>query len=144
LCKAKRDTSHFLLTSDEFWFFYDTRHQKLWILLDVETPEVARRLIDTSKLIVPIFWNVSGIQVIDYVSSRESFNSTYFIERILPSIAGLPARHDAVGQKNPFVLRLDNLPRHKSNAILDEMVNMPVQLAYHSPDLPDLPPSDFF
>jgi hypothetical protein len=45
---------------------------------------------------VTIFWNVSGIQVIDYLSSGESFNSAHFIEQILPSIADLPARHDAV------------------------------------------------
>jgi hypothetical protein len=40
---------------------------------------------------VTIFWNVSGIHVIDYLPSGESFNSADFIERTLPTIAGLPS-----------------------------------------------------
>jgi hypothetical protein len=74
---------------------------------------VARRLIDTSKLIVTIFWNISGIEVIDYFPSGESFNSPHFIERILLSIAALPARHDAVRQKKVFVFHIDHSPIHK-------------------------------
>jgi hypothetical protein len=62
---------------------------------------------------VTIFWNVSGIQLIDYLSSGESFNSAHFIEQILRSIADLPARHDAVRQKKVFVFHMDNSPIHK-------------------------------
>jgi hypothetical protein len=93
---VRRNASRFLLTGDESWFFDDTPHQKLCMPPDVETPEVARRLINTSKLMITIFWDVSGIHVIDYVPSGESFNSALFIERILPTIAVLPARHAAV------------------------------------------------
>jgi hypothetical protein len=102
LRKAQRNTWRFLLTGDGSWFFYYTPHQKLWMSPDVETPEVARRSINTPKLMITIFWNVSGIHVIDYVPSGESFNSAHFIERILPTIAGLPAQNAAVRQGKAF------------------------------------------
>jgi transposase len=111
---------------------------------DVETPEVARPLISTPKLMVTIFWNVWGIHVIDYVPSGESFNSSRFIEQILPTIAGLPARHAAVRQRKAFVLHLENSPMHTSRAVLETMASIPVQLAPHPPYSPDLAPSDFF
>jgi hypothetical protein len=55
LRKVQRNARHFLLMGDESWFFYYTPHQKLWMPPDVETPEVARRLIETPKLMVTIF-----------------------------------------------------------------------------------------
>jgi hypothetical protein len=100
-------------------------------------------MIDTSKLMPTIFSNVSGIQVIDYLPSGEAFNSVHFIERILPSIAVIPARDDAVRRKKVFVCCMDNSPIHQSKAIMDEMANIPVQLAPHRPYSPYLAPSDF-
>jgi hypothetical protein len=110
---------------------------------DVEIPEVARRSIKTSKLMVAIFWNVSGIHVIDYVPSGESFNSGHFIEWILPTIAGLLGRHAAVRQRKAFVLHPNNSPIHKSKAVLETMASIPVQLIPHRRYSPDLAPSDF-
>jgi hypothetical protein len=91
LRKAQRNAWHFVLTGDQPWFFDYTPHRKLWMPPDVETAEVRRRLNKTPKVMVMIFWNVSGIRVIDYIRSGESFNSAGFIERILPTIAGLPS-----------------------------------------------------
>jgi hypothetical protein len=99
----------------------------------VETAEVARRLIDTLNLMVTIFWNVSGIHVIDYVPSGESFNSAHFIEQILPGIASLPAQHDEVRRKKASAFQMDNRPIHKSKAVMDVMTNIPVQLAHIHP-----------
>jgi transposase len=93
---------------------------------------------------VAIFWNVSGIHVVDYVPSGESFNSAHFIERILPTIAGLPVRHAAVRQRKAFVLHRHNSPMHKSTAVIDTMASIPVQLALRPPYSPDLAPCDFF
>jgi hypothetical protein len=97
---------------------------------DVDTPEVARRLINTPNLMITVFWNVSGIHLIDYVPSSESFNSSHFIEQILPTIAGLPARHAAVRQRKAFVLHMDNSPIHESKAVMETMASIPVQLAH--------------
>jgi hypothetical protein len=128
--KVQRNARRFPLMDDESWFFYYTPRQTLRMPPDVETPEVVRRLINTPKLMITIFWNVSGIHVIDYVPSGESFNSANLIERNLPTIAGLPARHAAVRQKKAFVLHIDNSPIHKSKAVMETMASIPVQLAH--------------
>jgi hypothetical protein len=78
---------------------------------------------------ITIFWNVSGIHIIDYVPSGESFNSVHFIERVLPTIAGLPSRHAALRQRKAFVLHMHNSPIHKSKAVMETMASIPVQLA---------------
>jgi hypothetical protein len=108
----------------------------------LRSPEVARLLINTPKLMITIFWNASGIHIIDYVPSGESFNSAHFIERIFPTIAGLTARHAVVRQRKVFVLDMGNSPMRKSKAVMETRASIPVQRALHPLSPRDFAPSD--
>jgi hypothetical protein len=55
LAKAKRHAWQFIITGDESWFFYVTSRSKIWLSRDADTPEMARRLINTPKVMVTIF-----------------------------------------------------------------------------------------
>jgi hypothetical protein len=70
LQNAKRLHWRLILTSDEFWFFYMNGYQKLWLRHDTEAPEVTRRLINTPKVIITLFWNTSGLHVSNLLEGR--------------------------------------------------------------------------
>jgi transposase len=110
----------------------------------VEAPEVARQLIATPKLMITIFWDVSGIHVIDYLPPGTSFDSTYFIDNILYDFNTLPIISVAVRQKKLFVIHMDNSSIHKSKSVIAKTSSIPVQLAPHPQYSPDLTPSNFF
>jgi hypothetical protein len=61
LAKAKRRAWQFIITRDESWFFYCTPYSKIWLPADADTPEVAKQLINTPKIMITIFWNPFGI-----------------------------------------------------------------------------------
>jgi hypothetical protein len=56
LVRAKKTNWQFILTGDESWFFYYTPNRRIWLPPDAETPEVARQLINTPKIMVTVFW----------------------------------------------------------------------------------------
>jgi hypothetical protein len=93
LAKAKRRAWQFIITSDESWFFYVTLHSKIWVPRDADTPEVARQLIDTPKVMVTIFWNLFGIHVLAALPEKTSFDAGYFVDYVLTPIAELPVMH---------------------------------------------------
>jgi histone-lysine N-methyltransferase SETMAR len=141
--QGKKRTWQFILTDDESWFFDVTPHSKIWLPRDADTPEVARQLINTPKVMVTIFWNPFGIHVLAAFPEKTSFDAGYFVDYVLAPIAELPVMHTAASQKQKLVIHMDNSPIHKSKAAIQKIASMRVKLAPHPPYSPDLAPSDF-
>jgi hypothetical protein len=118
LAKAKRRSWQFIITSDKFWFFYYTPHSKIWLPPDANTLEVAKRLINTPKMIIIIFWNPFGIHVLAALPEKTSFDAKYFLDYVLTPIEELSVMFAAVIQKQTLVIHMDNSPIHKSKAAI--------------------------
>jgi hypothetical protein len=56
---AKRLRWRFILTEDEAWSSYVNERQKLWLPPDADAPKLTRRLINTPKVMITLFWNMS-------------------------------------------------------------------------------------
>jgi hypothetical protein len=89
LQKTKRLRWRFILTADESWLFCMNKHWKLWLLLDSDVPEVARRLTNTPKVMITLFWNPAGLHVTDFLASGLD-NGDYFVTNVLTPIHLLP------------------------------------------------------
>jgi histone-lysine N-methyltransferase SETMAR len=144
LAKAKRCAWQFTITDDESWFFYYTSHSKIWLPADADTPEVAKHLINIPKIMIPIFWNPFGIQVLVALPEKISFDAEYFINYVLTPIEELPVMRAAVTQKQILVIHMDNSPIHKSKAAIQKIASLRLKIAIHPAYSPDLAPSDFF
>jgi hypothetical protein len=127
----KQTNWHFILTDDEFWFFHYTANSRIWFSPDAEIPKVAQRLINKPKIMVIVFWNISGLYVSKFLENGTSFNSVYFTDYVFIDIECLPALQTAVQQKKKFVLHMDNSPVHKSRAVTEKVVSLPLALAFH-------------
>jgi hypothetical protein len=141
---AKSTAWLFFSTGDESWFFYHTPHRKLWILPDVDAPDVARQLIAMPKLMITIFWGISLIHVIDYLPPGTSFDSTRSIDHILrgfntPQIINVAAR-----QKESVCDSHGQFADTQIKSVIAKISSMPVCLALHPPYWPHfVPPNSF-
>jgi hypothetical protein len=79
--------------------------------------ELSRRLIGTPKLMVTIFWGISGIHVIEYLSPGSSFESAYFVDHLLNSFQTLPALLLAKRNRKSFVIHIGNSSIHNSQSV---------------------------
>jgi hypothetical protein len=143
LAKAKRRAWQFIITGDELWFFYYTPHSKIWLPADANTPEVAKQLINTPKIMITIFWNPFGIQVLAALPEKTLFDAEYFIDYVLTPIEELPAMCAAATQKQTLVIHMDNSPMHKSKAASQKIASLRLKIAPRPPYSQDLAPSDF-
>jgi hypothetical protein len=144
LAKAKRRAWQFIITSDKSWFFYYTPHSKIWLPADAETPEVAKQLINTRKIMMTIFWNPFGIQVLAALPEKTSFNAQDFIDYGLTTIEELPAMRAAVTQKQILVIHMDNSPIHNSKAAIQKIALLRLKIVFHPANSPDLASSNCF
>jgi hypothetical protein len=139
---AKRLGWRFILTGNESWFFYYNPKRKLWLPPDADASQVARQLISTPTVMVTLFWNAWGVHVSNALLS-ESFNADYFVRHIFEPIHSLQIVAVAHKQRKQFILHLDNSLIHRAKAAKAKLPQMPIHLAPHRPDSPDLAPSDF-
>jgi hypothetical protein len=142
---AKRLRWRFILTKDESWVFYYNPKRKFWLPPDVDAPQLARQVINinTAKAMVILFSNPWGVHVCNALRS-ESFNADYFVRHILQPIHLLQIVAVAHKRNNRFILHMDNSPIHRAKAAKAKLSQMPIHLAPHPQDSPDLVPSDFF
>jgi hypothetical protein len=132
------------LTGDESWFFCHKPNSQIWLPPDAKTPEVARQLINTPKIMVTVFWNPTGLYVNRFLESGTSVNSAYFSEYVLGDIQLLPVLQKARQQKKKFILHMGNSPGHKSPIVTEQIDSLCLALAPHPQHSPDLAPLDFF
>jgi hypothetical protein len=64
-------------------FFDYKTHSKIWLPPDVDSPEVAKQLINIPKVMITIFWTPFGIHVLAALPERTSFDAEYFIDYVL-------------------------------------------------------------
>jgi hypothetical protein len=106
-------------------------------------PEVAKQLINPVKIIITIFWNRFGIQVLAALPEKISFNAEYMIDYVLTRIEELSAIRAAVTQKQTLVIHMDNSPIRKSKPAIQKIASLRLKIAPHPPYSPDLALSDF-
>jgi histone-lysine N-methyltransferase SETMAR len=111
---------------------------------DADTPEVAKQLINTPKVMVTIFWNPFGIHVLAALPEKTSFDAGYFVDYVLTPIEELSVMYKTASQKQKLVIHMDNSPIHKSKAAIQKIASMWVKIAPHPLYSQNMAPSDFF
>jgi hypothetical protein len=79
------------MTDVESFFFFYPPNSRILLPSEAETPEVARRLIHTPKIMVTVFWNPSGLYVSRFLESGTSLNFAYFTDYVLSDTESLHA-----------------------------------------------------
>jgi len=91
------------------------------------------------SLMLTVFWNASGIQLVDFADKGVRINSEYYSNLLSE------ARKKIRKPRNiPLYLLHDNAPIHTSQETTNALTRNGFQLLSHPPYSPDLAPSDFY
>jgi hypothetical protein len=101
---------------------------------------VAKQLINIPQIMITIFWNPFGIQVLAALPEKTSFDAEYFINYVLTPIEELSAMRAAVTQKQTLVIYMDNSQIYESKAAIQKIASLRLKIVPHSLYSPDLAP----
>ena len=109
---------------------------------DVPTRE--KQTISTRKFMLTVFWSVDGFHLVEFLPTETKFNTTYFVEHILPALAATLQMAVPGRRRIRYRLHCDNAGPHnsaRSQALTNDHGFLRIP---HPPYSPDLAPSDFY
>jgi [histone H3]-lysine36 N-dimethyltransferase SETMAR len=134
------------VTVDETWVHHFDPESKVqskeWRHSGSPPPRKFRVQASAGKVMATVFWDATGILLIDYLPHGQTITGQYY--------AALIARlRDTIKDKRRGMLRRgvllhqDNAPPHKAHVAMAAIHNAGFELVDHPPYSPDLAPSDF-
>jgi histone-lysine N-methyltransferase SETMAR len=133
-----------IITGDQSWFVCSYGEDGAWLYPEDEAPIMDGSTIGTIKFMVTVIWGVHGIYLVDILPEGESYNSRYFIEKILRPLADQKDFIWPTRGKRKIWLHLDNCKVHNSKVTQKEIISLGFKRTPHPPYSPDIAPSDFF
>lgn len=133
-----------LVTGDESWFHLSYAPRAVWTISRDEVPTKEKQAISTRKFMLTVFWSVDGFHVAEFLPTGTRFDTAYFAEHIIPSLAtklrmGASERRGVVHR-----LHCDNASPHNSARSQASIRDYGFHRIPQPPYSPDLAPSDFY
>lgn len=136
-----------LITVDETWIHHytpETKNQsKQWVEAGGSAPKKAKTVKSADKVMATVFWDSSGILLIDYLEKGKTITGEYY-RGLLDQLK------DAIKEKRPHLQKKkvlflqDNASSHTAADTIMKLREIHFELLPHPPYSPDLAPSDFF
>jgi hypothetical protein len=79
LYAAERNESHYSVTGDESWFFFNASIGQMLTLSRDYMATKSRLDIQSKKFVCTIIWNPSGFYVVNRLLNDVKMNSAYFV-----------------------------------------------------------------
>ena len=133
-----------IITGDQLWFTYSYGINGAWLADEDEPPIIVDSKIKIKKIMVTVIWGVHGTYLIDVLPEKASFNTSYFIERIINPLSEKKHQIWSESSKRKIWLHLDNCRVHNSNESLEKTKDCGFKRTPHPPYSPDIAPSDFY
>jgi hypothetical protein len=86
LKSAKHRRWHYFLTGNESWFYFTIDHEIIWTRAEVAPPTISKKMINSPKRMVTVFWSPLGFRVIRVLPKWAHFDATYFRDNIVDEI----------------------------------------------------------
>ena len=136
-----------IVTRDETWIHHwdpESKQESMhWKHPDSPPPKKFRTQPSAGKIMATIFWDSSGVLLIDYMPHKTTINGPYYaalMDRLRESI-----KEKRRGKLTKGVLLLhDNAPAHTARVAQAAIRNCGFEQLNHPPYSPDLAPSDFY
>ena len=137
-----------VVTGDETWvhYFEPVRKvsNKIWATKHSKRPIIAKRSLNTKKVLYAIFFSGEGVAIKVPVKKGKSITRKYYKDVVLKKLKKYyQKRHPATGFKHVRLLH-DNAPAHTSAIVTAFLKKEKATVLPHPPYSPDLAPCDFF
>ena len=137
-----------VVTGDETWvhYFEPVRKvsNKIWTTKHSKRPIIAKRSLDTKKVLYATFFSGEGVAIKVPVKKGKSITGKYFKDVVLKKLKKYyQNRRPATGFKHVRLVH-DKAPAHTSAIVTAFLKKEKVTVLPHPPYSPDLAPCDFF
>lgn len=141
-----RFLKHFI-TMDETWVHYhtpETKNQsKQWTRRGSPAPKKALIRPSAGKIMASIFWDSTGVLLIDYLGKGQTINSAYYSDLLDQLKAAIRKKRPRLSM-NKILYHHDNAPVHSSVCVAQKLAKLKFNVIAHPPYSPDLAPSDYY
>jgi histone-lysine N-methyltransferase SETMAR len=144
---SRHKFSYFLdriVTCDEKWIFYDNVvRQRSWCAPGEPPLTTPKRDIHSSKLMLCIWWNMSGVVHYEFLPRNQTINTDLYCEQLDRVQQKLLQKHPSLVNQRGVCFQQDNARPHVSARSLTKISELNWELLPHPPYSPDLAPSDY-
>jgi hypothetical protein len=109
-----------------------------------EVPTKEMQAISTRKFMLTVFWSVDGFHEAEYLPTRTRFDTAYFAEHIIPSLATKLRMWASERRGVVYRLHCDNTVPHNSARSQASIRDYGFHRIPQPPSSPDLAPSEFY
>jgi hypothetical protein len=128
--QQKQRSWHDIVTLDESLFYLNTDHELIWLQPDGEISGRERPTIQLEKVMLTIVWNPSGFYLINVLSKKLKFNTSFYVTQILGRVSDW--RRTQVGRTNRKLwVHVDNARPHTATVTLQFMQQNAMRRAPH-------------
>lgn len=140
---ASKNNFLFVLTGDESWFEFNYTPKRMWVLDSSFCDEIVAKSHFVKKIMVTIFFNGDGLQLLDIKPPGIKINGSYFLNNIIIPLENCEIVQHGIKQKQKIFIHYDNSPVHTSGLVKQHLESSKLTIMEHPPYSPDLAPSDF-
>jgi histone-lysine N-methyltransferase SETMAR len=141
LRNSEKDSFKNVLTGDESWFLYSYPFDSYWGKGGESPITVPKVAIDTSKVMLVVFWGVDETPILSFLPRGENMNALIFCEMVVKPLATLASK---LPSEDVMKVHWDNASPHRAADTKELVEKSKLQLIPQPPYSPDLSPSDFF
>jgi hypothetical protein len=133
-----------LVTGDESWFYLSYASRVAWTMSRDELPTKEKQAISTKKFMLAVFWSVDGFHVAEFLPTGTRFDTAYFAEHIIPSLATKLQMRASGRRRVGYRLHCDHADPHNSERSRASTRDYGFHRIPQPPYSPDLALSDFY
>jgi hypothetical protein len=135
---------HFLFTGDEPWLLYADHVRTMRTLCLENADQVQKASHITKKTMATVFFNGTGLHMIDILPQNQKMDAEYFSEYIIPSLVSICYPTGRSCRQRKCAVHCDNAPIHNSKVVTDKLDEQNLKRMPHPAYSPDLSSCDFF
>ena len=150
LLKRFRSKDGFLLrlvTVDETWIHYyepeNKAQSRQWVGSGSPRPKKFKTLPSAGKMMAPVFWDVKGVIVLDFLPKRSTITGVYYANLLDQLRTAVREKHQGKLSKG-VLLQQENAGVHTCKVAMDAVERNVYELIPNPANLPYPAPSNFF
>jgi hypothetical protein len=116
----------------------------MWTLCPENVDETERTSHQAQETMLTVFFNGSGLNLIDILPQNRKMNGQYFAENIVPSLVSVCSPDGRRCPPRKYSVHVDNAPIENSKCVTEKLMEEGLKRMPHPASSPDLSPCDFF
>jgi hypothetical protein len=143
LCGLGPKQQNYLITGDETWIFWNNDHRGICAQDREDVPVNTKKMISSRKTMLSAYFSRTGFISLESLPQRQKYNSQFFAETILPSLAENLSVCPPKLKSTAAYLLIESAKLHNSRLSIPKPEEYGFIRVPQPPYSPELAPCDF-